>query len=42
MCDGERLLVLYGADGVPLVIVDDVNTAAEVAAEHGLRFIAIH
>jgi hypothetical protein len=42
MCDGERLLVLYGADGVPLVIVDDVKTAVEVAAEHGLRFIAIH
>ena len=42
MCDGERLLVLYGADGEPLTMVDDVETAVEIAAEHGLKFIAVH
>lgn len=42
MCDGERLFVLYGADGVPLVMVDDVETAVDIATEHGLKFIAVH
>jgi hypothetical protein len=41
-CDGERLFVLYGADGVPLAMVDDVETAVEVAAEHDLEFVAVH
>jgi hypothetical protein len=41
-CDGERLFVLYGADGVPLVTVDDVETVVEIAAEHGLAFVAVH
>ena len=40
--DGERLFVLYGADGVPLAAVDDVDTAVELAAERGLNFIAVH
>ena len=42
MPDGGRLFVLYGADGVPLVTVDDVETAVEIAAAHGLEFIAVH
>jgi hypothetical protein len=41
-CDGQRLLVLYGADGVPLVMVDDVETAVEAASGRGLKFIAVH
>lgn len=41
-CDGVRLLVLYGADGEPLTMVDDVKTAIEIATEHGLQFIAVH
>ena len=41
-CDGERLFVLYGADGVPLVTVDDVETGVEIAAEHGLAFVSVH
>ena len=42
MCDGERLFVLYRADGMPLAIVGDVETAVEVAAEHALEFVAVH
>ena len=42
MCEGERLVVLYGADGVPLVTVDDVETAVDIAAENGLSFVAVH
>jgi hypothetical protein len=41
-CDGKRLFVLYGADGVPLVTVDDVETGVEIAAEHGLAFVSVH
>ena len=42
ICKGERLVVLYGADGVPLAAVDDVETAVEIAAKRGLEFIAVH
>jgi hypothetical protein len=42
MCGGERLLVLYGADGEPLTTADDVETAVEIAAEQGLKFISVH
>ena len=42
MCEGERLLVLYGADGEPLTTADDVETAVEIAAEQGLKFISVH
>ena len=40
--EGEWLVALYGADGVPWMMVDDVETAVEVADEHGLKIIAIH
>ena len=42
MWDGERLFALIGADGVPLATVDSVETAVEIAAEHGLAFISVH
>jgi hypothetical protein len=34
--------VLYGADGEPLTMVENVETAVELAAKRGLRFIAVH
>jgi hypothetical protein len=42
MHDGEMAFVLYRADWIPLVAVDDVETAMELAAESGLRFATIH
>jgi hypothetical protein len=42
MLNGEMAFVLYGADGIPLFAVDDVETAVELAAESGLRFATIH
>jgi hypothetical protein len=42
MCDGDMLFVLYGADGMPLVTADDVETAVEMAAERGLNFVPVH
>ena len=41
-CDGEMHFVLFGADGTPLARTDAVETAVEMAAEHGLAFISIH
>jgi hypothetical protein len=41
-CDGERLFVLYGADGMPLVTVNDVETVVEIAAAQGLACVSVH
>ena len=41
MHDGEMAFVLYRADGIPLVAVDDMETAVEMVAENGLRFATI-
>jgi hypothetical protein len=40
--DGEVAFVLYRADGIPLIAVDDVETAVERVAEKGLSFATIH
>ena len=42
MCDGEMLFVLYGADGSPLMVAEDVETAAAMAVDCGLNFVAVH
>ena len=42
MRDGKLAFVLYGADGVPLTAVDDVETAVEMVAESGFGFATIH
>ena len=40
--EGERLFVIYGADGQPLALADTADAAAEMAAEHGLAFVSVH
>jgi hypothetical protein len=42
MHDGELAFILYGADGIPLVTVDTVESAVEMVAERGLGFVAVH
>jgi hypothetical protein len=42
MCDGKMLFVLFGADGVPVIVADNVDTAVETAIEQGLGFVAVH
>ena len=42
MCDGELAFVLHRADGAPLVMTGDVETAIEIAAKHGLAFVTVH
>jgi hypothetical protein len=42
MRDGEQAFALHRADGTPLAVVDDVETAVEMADEHGLGIVTIH
>ena len=42
MRDGKLAFMLYGADGLPLALVDDVETAVEMVVENGLSFAAVH
>ena len=42
MRDGERAFVLFGADGTALMVVATVEIAEELAAERGLKFVAVH
>jgi hypothetical protein len=39
---GERVLVIYSADGMPLSAMDTADTAVEVAANQGLQFVTVH
>ena len=38
----EFVFVLYGADGLPVAMADDIEEVADVASELGLSFIAVH
>jgi hypothetical protein len=40
--DNGRALVVYGADGAPVAMADDVEEAADLAMELGLRFVVVH
>ena len=42
MCDGKMVFVLFGADGKPAVVTDNVDAAVETAIEQGLGFVAVH
>jgi hypothetical protein len=41
-CDGEQAFAVFGADVTPLVVVDDVEAAVEMVAEHGFGFVTVH
>jgi hypothetical protein len=40
--DGALLFVVYRADGQPVALADTIDTAAEMAIEHGLAFVLVH
>ena len=42
MCDGKMLFALFGANGTPVIVADNVDTAVETAIEQGLDFVAVH
>ena len=42
MCDGKMVFVLFGADGMPAVVVENVTAAVRTAIDQGLAFVAVH
>ena len=42
ICEGKMFFVLFGADGTPVIVADDIDSAVETASEQGLSFIAVH
>ena len=41
-CDDEVVFLIHGADGTPIVMVEDLKTAMEMVAQHGLVVVAVH
>jgi hypothetical protein len=41
-CDGETAFLIYSADGTPIVMVDDLETAMAMVAEQRLFIVAVH
>jgi hypothetical protein len=41
-CDDEMVFVIYGVDGNPIVMVEDLETAMGMVAEQGLIIVAVH
>ena len=42
LADGEPAFGIYAADGTVLSVVDDIELAIELVAEHGMTFVAVH
>lgn len=42
ICDDEIVFVIHGADGTPIVMIEDLDTAMAMVAEHGLVVVAVH
>jgi hypothetical protein len=42
MLNGEMAYAIHAADGIPMAVVDDVDTAVALACEHGMAFVAVH
>jgi hypothetical protein len=40
--EDEEGCMIYGADGAPLEMVDAMETAIEVVADHGLSVVTVH
>jgi len=41
-CDGDLLVILYGADGTLIAVTEDLDAAVETAVEQGLSFVSVH
>jgi len=42
MLNGEMAYAIHAADGIPMAVVDDVDSAVALACEHGMAFVAVH
>jgi len=40
--DGETAYAIHAADGSAVAVVDNIEVAIEVVAEHGLTFATVH
>jgi hypothetical protein len=40
--NGEVAYAIHAADGTPMAVVEDVDTAVELVCEHGMAFAAVH
>lgn len=40
--DGQVAYAIHAADGSAVAIVEDVEVAIELVAEHGLNFVTVH
>jgi len=42
LLNGETAFVIHAADGIPMAVVQDVESAVALASEHGMAFVAVH
>jgi hypothetical protein len=42
ICDGEMVFLIYGADGTPIVMVEDLEAAMAMVAKQDLIIVAVH
>jgi hypothetical protein len=42
LMNGEMAFAIHAADGIPMAVVEDVDSAVALACEHGMAFVAVH
>ena len=42
MVDGHPAYAIHAADGTAMAIVEDIDLAVELVAEHGMAFVTVH
>jgi hypothetical protein len=40
--DGEVAYAIHAADGIPMAVVPDVDSAVALVCQHGMAFVAVH
>jgi hypothetical protein len=40
--DGEVVYAIHAADGIPMAVVSDVDSAVALVCQHGMAFAAVH
>jgi hypothetical protein len=40
--DGEVAYAIHAADGIPMAVVADVDTAVSLVCQNGMAFVAVH
>jgi hypothetical protein len=42
LMNGEMAFAIHAADGIPMAVVEGVDSAVALACEHGMAFVAVH